>query len=121
LSEFLPFRSQAFDHVVFATSLDHIIDPARALHEALRVCRAGGEIDIWNGEKREGTPRAPANHEWYGRMERPQGAEDVFHMRRLRSSELKKLFAEVGVLLAEEQAHRIDEFRSNFFYRLRAR
>jgi SAM-dependent methyltransferase len=121
LSEFLPFRSQAFDHVIFATSLDHIINPAQALREARRVCRVSGEIDIWNGEKREDAPRATVNHEWYGRLEKPQGAADVFHLRRLRSTEAKSLFAEVDLMLAQEQAYRTDEYRTNFFYRLKVR
>ena len=119
LSEFLPFRDHTFDHVVFATSLDHFIEPVTALREARRVCRTCGEIDIWNGEKREGAPPTVAGHEWYERLEKPLSAEDVFHLRRLRSTDVNVIFAEAGLGLAEEQVRRVDEYRTNFFYRLR--
>ncbi len=119
LSEFLPFRNQTFDHVIFATSLDHIIDPAQALIEARRVCQLSAEIDIWNGEKRSNTPEPAVTNEWYMGLKKPEGAEDLFHLRRLRSTDMNALFKQVGFNLVEEQVHRIDEYRSNFFYRLK--
>lgn len=48
LAEFLPFRSATFDQCLFATSLDHFIDPLPCLREALRVLRPGGEVVIWS-------------------------------------------------------------------------
>lgn len=50
IGEYLPFRDQSFDHVLFATSLDHLLDPVRALREAARVLHPGGTIEIWSGE-----------------------------------------------------------------------
>jgi SAM-dependent methyltransferase len=119
LSEFLPFRDHVFDHAVFATSLDHFLHPAGALLEARRVCRLGGEIDIWNGEKQSDAPRSALTHEWYASLKTPEGAEDVFHFRRLHSSELKTLFSEVSLSVIEEQIYRVDEFRRSCFYRLK--
>jgi SAM-dependent methyltransferase len=50
LGEYLPFRPRTFDHVIYATSLDHLIDPIRALREAARVLKPHGTIEIWSGE-----------------------------------------------------------------------
>jgi SAM-dependent methyltransferase len=56
LGEYLPFRPQTFDHVVYATSLDHMIDPVRALRDAARVLKPEGTIDIWSGEISSSSP-----------------------------------------------------------------
>jgi SAM-dependent methyltransferase len=50
LGEFLPFRADTFDRVLFATSLDHCLNPVRCLLEARRVLKADGEIIVWYGE-----------------------------------------------------------------------
>src|SRR5262249_42979890 len=36
-----------FDHILYATSLDHIIDPRRSLSEAHRCLRPGGCVSLW--------------------------------------------------------------------------
>jgi SAM-dependent methyltransferase len=46
-ADFLPFRSGAFDHAIFASSIDHAINPLRALEEASRVVRPGGTVSAW--------------------------------------------------------------------------
>jgi SAM-dependent methyltransferase len=50
IGEYLPFREGTFDQVLFATSLDHLLDPVRALREAARVLVPVGTIEIWSGE-----------------------------------------------------------------------
>jgi SAM-dependent methyltransferase len=50
IGEYLPFCDGVFDHVLFATSLDHLLDPTRALREAARVLAPHGTIEIWSGE-----------------------------------------------------------------------
>jgi SAM-dependent methyltransferase len=121
LGEYLPFRSEVFDHVVFATSLDHFIDPAQALIEACRVCRLSGALDIWIGEKRPETPRPAVSPDWYMSLKKPHQADDVFHLKRFGSAEVKELFKQVGLHLVAEHLQTIDEFRCNWFYRLKIR
>jgi SAM-dependent methyltransferase len=47
LGEYLPFRDATFDHVLYATSLDHLIDPARGLAAAVRCLAPDGRIGLW--------------------------------------------------------------------------
>lgn len=46
VGEFLPIRDMSVDHVVFNTSLDHILDYHRVLEEAERVLKPGGQIHL---------------------------------------------------------------------------
>ncbi|MGE0867582.1 MAG: class I SAM-dependent methyltransferase [Kofleriaceae bacterium] len=46
----LPFDVPAFDVVTFDSVLSHIDDPERALGEALRVLRPGGQLGIFDGD-----------------------------------------------------------------------
>jgi SAM-dependent methyltransferase len=50
LGEYLPFRDATFDRVLFATSLDHMLSPQRALAEARRVLKPLGTVNVWFGE-----------------------------------------------------------------------
>ena len=50
IAEFLPFRDKTFDRVLFATSLDHVLSPRRALAEARRVLRTDGAAALWLGD-----------------------------------------------------------------------
>jgi len=121
LAEHLPFRSGVFDHVVFATSLDHFVDPVRALREAGRTCRADGEIDVWIGEKRAGAPPPTESPEWYRRLERPVGSEDLFHIKRLDMEDLTGFVGEAGLRALDYEVRRVDEYRTNHFFRLKSR
>jgi SAM-dependent methyltransferase len=104
LGEYLPFADASFDRVLFATSLDHMLSPRRALAEARRVLRRGGSMSIWFGEVREPPPPPPlrvrmaftVRHPlksaslWRRRLKRrpsyerelevPEGAIDLFHV-----------------------------------------
>lgn len=84
LSEFLPFRDEVFDHVLFSTTLDHFINPVAALKVAAKVCKLEGEIDIWLGEKHPDAPRPAFSPEWYRRLQKPPLADDLFHVKRLK-------------------------------------
>lgn len=118
LAEHLPFRAATFDHVVLATSLDHFVDPVQALREARRVCRKRGVIALWVGEKRPGAARPAVSPEWYVRLERPPGAEDVFHLKRLDLADVEALVAKADLRILAHEARPVDEYRVNHFYRL---
>lgn len=47
IAEYLPFRSASFDHVVYATSLDHLLSAKRSLAESKRVLKSNGIVNIW--------------------------------------------------------------------------
>lgn len=46
VGEYLPFRDNSIDNVVFNTSLDHILDHHSAIEEAQRVLKPGGLLFI---------------------------------------------------------------------------
>jgi SAM-dependent methyltransferase len=50
IAEYLPFRDEAFDRVLFATSLDHVLSPRLAISEARRVVKPTGRVCVWHGE-----------------------------------------------------------------------
>jgi len=119
VAEYLPIRSGVFDHVVFATSLDHFVDPRRALNEAQRVCRATGEIDVWIGEKDPGAPLRRESPTWYLALKTPTGAQDTFHLKRLALPEAQALFAAANLWPVEHDVRKVDDYRNNHFFRLK--
>ncbi len=118
LAEHLPFADDGFDVVLFAGTLDHFVDPAVALAEAVRVLRPGGTIAVYLGHKREGAPKPAVSHDWYEALEVPEGAEDRFHMERFGPDEATALFARAGLAVVDQEDHRVDDWRSYHFYRL---
>ena len=44
VGEYLPFRSQTFDNVLFFSSFDHVQSPREVLRESFRVLKRGGSI-----------------------------------------------------------------------------
>jgi ubiquinone/menaquinone biosynthesis C-methylase UbiE len=46
IGDYLPFPNESFDGVVFSSTLDHHINPSKALAEANRILRKEGEIYI---------------------------------------------------------------------------
>ena len=118
LAEHLPFASGAFDRVVFATTLDHFVDPVAALREAVRVHRPGGAIVAFVGHKAPDAPAPEKSPDWYNRLEPPNGHDDVFHVKRLDPVAAEDLFARSGLRIVDSESHPVDEFRSNHFFRL---
>ena len=52
-AEMLPFADKVFGSVIFATSLDHLLDIRLALAEAARVLRPEGTVYIWTDDLNE--------------------------------------------------------------------
>ncbi len=119
LGEFLPFRAAAFDQVLFSTTLDHFAEPLLALRSAARVCKPTGEIVVWVGEKKPEAPKPEKSPDWYRHLKKPKLAEDVFHIKRLGEKDISQLTEQVGLEIVETERHRVDEYRENFFFRLR--
>ena len=124
IAEALPFREATFDGVVFCRSLDHVLDTANALHEALRVLKPGGSLMIVMDLVSEGRKSVMART-WHlasrganqffksarkhgilhairyiwtlGRLEVPEGAEDMFHMHFPAPDEVSRILKRAGV------------------------
>lgn len=94
LAEYLPFPDASFDRVLFATPLDHVLSPRRAVAEARRVLAPDGQICLWLGEQpasslvgrlvaqaRRAMLRRVVVETPRARMEfvAPRGAVDAFH------------------------------------------
>lgn len=47
IAETLPFCNETFDGVLFASSIDHLIQPGKGLAEAWRVLKPGGTLIVW--------------------------------------------------------------------------
>jgi len=47
IAEDMPFEDTMFDSVIFATSLEHMIDPQKAIDETFRVLKKHGLVLIW--------------------------------------------------------------------------
>jgi SAM-dependent methyltransferase len=47
VGEYLPFRNETFDQILYASSLDHLIDPKRSLADAKRCLKPDGRINLW--------------------------------------------------------------------------
>ena len=118
LAEYLPLRSGTFDRVLFATTLDHFVSPEAALAEALRVMKSDGTIVAWVGDKEAGAPPPAESPDWYRRLERPPGAEDLFHVKRLDPAGSEQLFAQADLTVLEREDTAVNEYRSNHFFRL---
>ncbi len=134
LGEFLPFRASCFDQVLFATSLDHMLVPRRALSEARRVLRPSGAVNIWFGEidrSADGPLLARAQRraamivhrvrigkseepDYIAALDQPDGAVDKFHVEHPGAQEIERWFVEVNLKLSGVQ--RVD-FANGCFMR----
>lgn len=102
LGEYLPFRADVFDRVLFATTLDHMLSPRRALLEASRVALPTGEIVIWCGDESTKPVFTGVSSPWYEGLSVPDGARDRFHVARLNRDDVVELLAEMRLKSVEE-------------------
>jgi SAM-dependent methyltransferase len=119
LGEYLPFKNDLFNQVLFVTSLDHFIDPVIALQEAARVVMPDGDICVWLGEKDKNAPKPATSPDWYKALQIPEGAEDPFHYRRFSVVDFKTFLPKANLTITEEKIIEVDQWRKNCFYRLK--
>jgi ubiquinone/menaquinone biosynthesis C-methylase UbiE len=96
----LPFPNASFSIVVTRYALHHLLDPARALSEMIRVCRPGGTIvvaDVFT--------TSPEQARAYDAMEK---LRDPSHARALGLQELQDLFTTAGIDQLQTQFYRFD-------------
>ncbi len=118
LGEYLPFKNDLFDQVLFVTSLDHFIDPVVALAEAKRTVKPEGNVFVWLGEKDKNAPKPSVSPDWYKALHIPEGAEDPFHYRRFTVDEFKGFLPKAGLKIDEEKVIEVDQWRKNCFFKL---
>jgi SAM-dependent methyltransferase len=133
IGEYLPFADGSFDRVLFATSLDHVLSPVRALSEARRVLTANGTANIWFGEVDEsGEPpsvrrraidavshprhaarnlqtrlrgQAPTTPSYEQTLAMPDGAIDLYHFVHLSRPLVSEWLGEAGLTVTDAGHH----------------
>lgn len=104
VGEYLPFRGGVFDRVLFATTLDHMLSPRRALLEAKRVTSPSGEIVVWSGDDRTKPAFTGVSADWYEGLRVPEGAQDRFHVARFSRDSVLDALHDAGLAVVEESA-----------------
>ena len=89
ICEYLPFKDDSFDAVVFGTSYDHVLDVQQSLAECKRVLKPGGRALLWEG--RHLNPRTEFT------LPVPEGAEDPFHLKKYTPEEILGQFEAAGL------------------------
>ena len=133
IGEYLPFRNEIFDHILYASSLDHIINPQRSLAEAARCLKPGGHISLWiDGLAADDSPANPtrwrryqilankglkslSRHGWphlrlapfyaasAASMKIPEGASDYFHFTHLSLALVSDWLNELNLITTRQQ------------------
>lgn len=116
IGEYLPFRSDSYDRVLFATSLDHTLAPMRALAEARRVVKPSGSVVLWIGEEGDTSAKhVRESHAWYESLAVPDGATDRFHAVRFDRTLVRTQLTQARLKIDELR----DDERRNVFVRAR--
>lgn len=93
VAEYLPFKNGSFDNAVFATTIDHIINPEWAVIDALRVLKPGGLLMLWYSDR-------PVDVRYLLRKLRVTSKYNKHHMYGFRDETLTKLVVECGFEVA---------------------
>lgn len=114
LGEFLPYPSKTFDRVLYATSLDHFIDPIKTLTEAARVCNRTGRVMLWTGERIVPRERNKVSPDWYTRLTVPEGADDLFHFKKFGPEDMRNLILDSPLEIWREEVWTDNGYRHVF-------
>ena len=106
----LPFPDGAFSIVVTRYSFHHFPDPLAVFKEMVRVCRRGGRIAVVDMYASEDDDRAA---QW----NRLELLRDPSHVRCLKLSELKALFAKTGLEQPAESFYGVHDTVKNLLGR----
>jgi ubiquinone/menaquinone biosynthesis C-methylase UbiE len=102
----LPYADAAFTIVVTRFAFHHFADPLAVLREMVRVCAPGGRIVVVDTCASED----PAKAAEFNRLEK---LRDPSHARSLTLTELKSLFATVGLAEPQQSSYELrDEVRN---------
>lgn len=52
LGEYIPFRPDVFDGLLYAWTIDHLADPLRSLRRVLSIIKPNGRLYVWYGRSR---------------------------------------------------------------------
>lgn len=89
VAECLPYFDNSFDGVLFATSLDHVIDVNKSISEAKRVLKKDGYLFLWTAIKDN-------NAKYRVWLNKPKPAQyDDFHLQAFTDSSIRKLFSDL--------------------------
>jgi len=65
IGEHLPFKSNSFDGVFFATTIDHVIEPKSCVKETFKVLKPKGKLFVWFSNRDENWKPYPHDiHQW---------------------------------------------------------
>jgi SAM-dependent methyltransferase len=95
----LPFPDQSFSLVITRYSYHHLLDPALALKEMIRVCRPGGRVLVAD------VAMPPAKAAAYDRLEI---LRDPSHTHALTTEEFAALFRDSGLIDCRQSAYGVD-------------
>jgi len=134
VAELLPFADGTFDQIIFATSLDHLLDLGLSLNEAARVLKPDGRIYLWTdnlehtqdmsswltravrivargseqlfaGLKRMGFRPTVRYFREAVRMRVPEGAVDYFHVMLPTVDDVVRALAAAGLHVVTRSVH----------------
>ena len=133
LGEYLPFKSDFFDRVIYGTSLDHLFNPVQSLKEAYRILKKDGAVAIWHGlppapQKRSkfriflsnvkyeliNRIRPTFSYKFYKSLKVPKGAIDHFHFSHPSIEQVSSYLAEAG--FKNVRTERFQDSRSYFLF-----
>jgi SAM-dependent methyltransferase len=106
----LPYDDASFTIVVTRYSFHHLVDPRAVLREMVRVCAPGGRIVVVDTCASED----PAKAAEFNRLEK---LRDPSHARNLTLTELKALFADVGLTQPRESSYELRDVVNNLLAR----